>query len=267
VLVAVRGFLSFAVVNKEAPQWVLGAIYELADTRDLPLEAQSEDGGLFYRMRARHHLQEPETAVDRASDKEIVALFAACRSARDRLIVLLLSHVGLRRRDLHLLPDNRSLGCGVHGAHVHVIRRDNINGAWAKSRHTRAVPMDFLVVMAVDQYLLERQQCPAAARSDYVLSGYPDNTYCLAPDVIRRARQIRWGSRVTAPVLGFRRQFDQRGDRPLGAQRRVGQHEQRVRPRGQTPVFRLSQVGMITPRASSTINRVPHRAPRPRNSS
>ena len=34
VLVAVRGFLSFAVVNKEAPQWVLGAIYELADSRD-----------------------------------------------------------------------------------------------------------------------------------------------------------------------------------------------------------------------------------------
>jgi len=44
VLVAVRGFLSFAVVNKEAPQWVLGVIYELADSRDLPLEAQSEDG-------------------------------------------------------------------------------------------------------------------------------------------------------------------------------------------------------------------------------
>ncbi|WP_223839001.1 hypothetical protein [Saccharopolyspora pogona] len=42
------------MVNKEAPQWVLGAVYELADTRDLPLAAQSEDSGLFYRMRARH---------------------------------------------------------------------------------------------------------------------------------------------------------------------------------------------------------------------
>jgi hypothetical protein len=56
VLVAVRGFLSFAVVNKEAPQWVLGAIYELADSSDLPLDAQSEDGGLFYGMRAKHHV-------------------------------------------------------------------------------------------------------------------------------------------------------------------------------------------------------------------
>jgi integrase len=143
---------------------VLGAIYELADSRDLPLEAQSEDGGLFYRMRAKHHVQEPNTAVDRASDEEIVALFAACLSARDRLIVLLLSRAGLRRSetaglrrsDLHLLPDNRSVDCDVEGAHVHVIRRENINGAWAKSRHTRAVPLDFLLVRAIDQYHGER---------------------------------------------------------------------------------------------------------------
>ncbi|MGI8312959.1 site-specific integrase [Saccharopolyspora hattusasensis] len=95
VLVAVRGFLSFAVANKEVPQCVLGQIYELADARDLPLEAQGEDGGLSHRLRARHRLSEPDTAVDRASDEEIVALLLACRSARDRLIVLLLARVGL----------------------------------------------------------------------------------------------------------------------------------------------------------------------------
>jgi hypothetical protein len=98
-------------------------------------------------LRAQHHLHEPETAVDRATDEEILALFTACRSARDRLIILLLARaglrrseaVGLRRADLHLLPDNRSLGCGVAGAHLHVIRRDNVNGAWAKSRNARPV--------------------------------------------------------------------------------------------------------------------------------
>ncbi|QFZ24792.1 site-specific integrase [Saccharothrix syringae] len=177
VLVAVRAFLSFAVVNGQAPQWVLGAIYELADTRDLPLETQSEDGGLFYRLRARHSLKEPETAMDRASDEEIVALFMACRSARDRLIVLLLSRVGLRRSqtvglrrsDLHLLPDNRSLGCDVEGAHLHVTRRENANGAWSKSRRSYSVPADFLVVQAIDQYLLERHQCPEASNSDFLL--------------------------------------------------------------------------------------------------
>lgn len=194
VLVAVRGFLSFAVVNQDAPQWVLGAIYELADTRDLPLEAQSEDGRLFYRMRAHHHLQEPETNVDRASDEEIVALFAACQSARDRLIVLLLSRaglrrsetVGLRRSDLHLLPDNRSMGCDVEGAHLHVIRRENINGAWAKSRRSRTIPVDFLTVQAIDLYLLERQQCPAAADSDFLLVNLfrPPLGHPMPPDAI-----------------------------------------------------------------------------------
>ncbi|MGI8312756.1 tyrosine-type recombinase/integrase [Saccharopolyspora hattusasensis] len=177
VLVAVRGFLSFAVANKEVPQCVLGQIYELADARDLPLEAQGEDGGLSHRLRARHRLSEPDTAVDRASDEEIVALLLACRSARDRLIVLLLARVGLRRSevaglrrsDLHLLPDNRSVGCEVRGAHLHVVRRDNINGAWAKSRRTHSAPADFLVVRAIDQYVAEREQCPAAADSDFLL--------------------------------------------------------------------------------------------------
>ncbi|NUQ95379.1 MAG: site-specific integrase [Streptomyces sp.] len=41
VLVAVRGFISFAVVDGEAPEWVLGALYELASRRDLPIEAQT----------------------------------------------------------------------------------------------------------------------------------------------------------------------------------------------------------------------------------
>jgi hypothetical protein len=80
VLVAVRGFLVFAVTAKEAPGWVLEQLYELADTRDLPLMAQGESDRLRYRLRARHQLHEPETEVDRASDEEIVALFVACRS-------------------------------------------------------------------------------------------------------------------------------------------------------------------------------------------
>jgi integrase/recombinase XerD len=90
-------------------------------------------------MRARHQLKEPDRPVGRADNAEIVALLRACLSARDRLIVLLLSRAGLRRSEvaglrrshLHLLPDNRVLGRGVEGAHLHVIRRENVNGAWA----------------------------------------------------------------------------------------------------------------------------------------
>jgi hypothetical protein len=49
-------------------------LYEVADDRDLPAEARGEDGRMAWRMRARHRLREPETAVDRASDEQIVAL-------------------------------------------------------------------------------------------------------------------------------------------------------------------------------------------------
>ena len=74
-----------------------------------------------------------------------------------------------RRSDVHLLPDSSALGCAVTGAHLHVVRRDNPNGAWAKSRRQRAVPADFLVVQAFDAYEFERMAVPEAAVSDFVL--------------------------------------------------------------------------------------------------
>jgi site-specific recombinase XerD len=93
------------------------------------------------------------------------------------LIVLLLSRVGLRRgeaaglrrADLHLLPVNAVHDCPIDGAHLHVVRRSNPNGAWAKSRNSRAVPLDFLVVRAMDLYLLEREELPTAADCDFLL--------------------------------------------------------------------------------------------------
>ncbi|WP_410676893.1 tyrosine-type recombinase/integrase [Amycolatopsis sp. cmx-4-68] len=177
VLTSVRGFLAFAVTIDAVPRRVLGQIYELADDRDLPSELRGEDNGLHYRLRARHRLREPERPVDRATSEEIVALFLACRSARDRLIVLLMARaglrrsevVGLRRSDVHLLPSSVALGCAVQGEHLHVVRRDNINGAWAKSRQPRPVPVDFLLVQAFDQYEHERLSLDAATTTDFLL--------------------------------------------------------------------------------------------------
>ncbi|MBF6216164.1 tyrosine-type recombinase/integrase [Nocardia puris] len=177
ILTATRGFLSFAVVTKQAPAAVLEQIYEIGSTLELPMQAQGESTTLRYRMRARHGLHEPAPVVDRATDAEIVAMFGACRSARDRLIVLLLARAGLRRgeaaglrrSDLHLLPDNAVHECVIEGAHLHVVRRSNANGAWAKSRYSHAVPLDFLVVRAIDLYLLERDAVPAAALCDFLL--------------------------------------------------------------------------------------------------
>jgi integrase/recombinase XerD len=174
----VRGMVVHAAAAGQAPGDLVPLLYEVADDRDLPDQARGDDGRMSWRLRARHRLREPETRVDRASDEEIVALLAACLSARDRLIVLLMARAGLRcgelcglrRSDVHLLADSRPLGCEVARAHLHVTRReDNPNGAWAKSRRQRAVPLDFLTVQAFDTYELERAGIPGAAGSDFAL--------------------------------------------------------------------------------------------------
>jgi len=178
VLSAVRGMVVHADATGQAPAGLVSLLYEVADDRDLPEQARAEDGRMAWRMRARHRLREPETPVDRACDGDIVALLRACRSARDRLIVLLMARAGLRRGevcglrrgDVHLLVDSRPLGCGVARAHLHVVRReDNPNGAWAKSRRGRVVPLDFVTVQAFDTYEFERMAVPQAAVSDFVL--------------------------------------------------------------------------------------------------
>jgi integrase len=178
VLAAVRGMVVHAVAAGLAPGHLVPLLYEVADDRDLPEAARDEDGRMGWRLRARHRLREPEEPVDRASDAEIVALLRACLSARDRLIVLLMARAGLRRgelcglrrSDVHLLADSRPLGCEVARAHLHVVRReDNPNGAWAKSRRQRTVPLDFLTVQAFDTYEFERMRVPRAACGDFVL--------------------------------------------------------------------------------------------------
>ena len=144
VLAGVREFLAFAVDHGHAPTTVLGHLYELADSRDLPAEARGEDGAWRLRLKPaigyRWHGNGPTAPVTRCR-----RLLRACRSARDRLLVLLLARaglrrgelVGLRREDLHFLIDASSLGCSFPGSHLHVVRRPNSNGAWAKSRHSR----------------------------------------------------------------------------------------------------------------------------------
>lgn len=178
VLTAVRSMVVHAVADGQASGHLVPLLYELADDRDLPGAARGEDERMGWRMRARHRLHESERPVERASDADIVALLRACRSARDRLIVLLMARAGLRRgelcglrrSDVHLLADSRALGCQVVRAHLHVLRREeNPNGAWAKSPRQRVVPLDFLIVQAFDTYVLERMSVPRAADGDFVV--------------------------------------------------------------------------------------------------
>lgn len=177
ILTVVRGFLRHGVALGEVPSEVLAVLYDVSDDRHLPDEVRGENPALRYVARPRHRLSETERVIDRATDDEVLALLRACCSARDRFIVITMARAGLRRgelaglrrEDVHFVTDATLLGCAVPRAHLHVRRRDNANGAWAKSRRTRAVPADDLLVLAYDSYCFEREECRPARRCDFVL--------------------------------------------------------------------------------------------------
>lgn len=176
VTAAVREFFKHAAAVGVVEQVELDALFDVVEDYDLPPEVRGERG-IRLRSRPRHRLSEPDRVVEAASAEEVLALLRACRNARDRFIVLGLWRVGNRRgeltglrlEDVHFVPDASALGCQVRGEHLHVRRRDNGNGATAKSRRSRVVPADWLLVQAFDQYMLERNACQAARRCDFLL--------------------------------------------------------------------------------------------------
>jgi integrase len=177
VLSVVREFCKHGVSCGAAPAELLSVLYEAMDDRWLPDEVRGERTTPRGIARARHRLSVPEMPVDRASSAELSALVQACRSARDRFIVLCLARglrrgevVSLRREDLHFAPDSADLGCCMPGEHLHVVRRDaSPRGAFAKSRRPRVVPVDGLLVLAWDAYWWERAACRAAEGCDFAL--------------------------------------------------------------------------------------------------
>lgn len=70
--------------------------------------------------------------------------------------------LGLRREDMHFLPDSRLLGCKVKGPHVHVGRRVNSNNAFATSVDPRWIPVDEVTVGLSTEYRFARDAVPHA---------------------------------------------------------------------------------------------------------
>jgi integrase/recombinase XerD len=108
---------------------------------------------------------------------QVTAVLGRCQRPRERFLVTLLldtglrigEALGLRREDMHLLPDSRSLGCATVGAHVHVRHRANPNGALAKSRFPRTVPASEAVLASYADYQYERSGLVGDDRCDLVL--------------------------------------------------------------------------------------------------
>jgi integrase/recombinase XerD len=177
ILAAVRELYKYAVAEGCLDASVLVLLFEVGDDRYLPAELRPEGSGLRYRARPRH-VQRSRRARRPVPVRleEAEALVRACRSWRDRFLLVLLwfcglrigEALGLRRADLHLIPTAASLGCPVPGPHLHVVGRDNPNGARVKSGD-RTVPVRAEVLSCYDRYLAERAACPAAQDCDFVL--------------------------------------------------------------------------------------------------
>jgi hypothetical protein len=118
-----------------------------------------------------------DAGIEWLTVEQIARLIDVTRHARDRFLVLLLwctgmrigEALGLRREDMHLLADSQAFGCQVKGPHVHVRRRLNSNGAWAKSRRPRAIPVTSELGVCYADYLYERSAIPQADCTEQVL--------------------------------------------------------------------------------------------------
>lgn len=162
------GFIEAAVAERlSEPRWL----------RFVPPGFDVGESGQHRTVRARALKTRAQTPFPEALTPDRAGqVLACCRRPRERFIVVLLRDtglrigeaLGLRRSDMHLLPDSRSLGCAVVGAHVHVRHRANPNGALAKSRFPRTVPAADDVLDAYADYCHERGQILGAHGDDDV---------------------------------------------------------------------------------------------------
>ena len=166
-LTAVCEFLRFCARTGVIEQAVAGQLSEPRWLRFTPPGFDAGEFGQFRMVRARMLKARAETAFPEAFTPEQAGrVMACCRRPRERFMVTLLldgglrigEALGLRRSDLHLLPDSRCVGCAVLGAHVHVRHRANPNGALAKSRFPRTVPASDAVLSSYADYQHERAE-------------------------------------------------------------------------------------------------------------
>jgi len=154
-LTAVCEFLRFCARTGLIEAAVAERLSEPRWLRFTPPGFDAGESGQFRTVRARALKARAQVSFPEAlTSEQAGAVLACCRRPREHFMVILLLEtglrigeaLGLRRADMHLLPDSRGLGCTVVGAHIHVRHRANPNGALAKSRFPRTVPVSDAVL-------------------------------------------------------------------------------------------------------------------------
>ncbi len=166
-MTAVLGFLRHCVLVGAAPASILNGLTRETFLYRLPKGmSPGENGRNRTIVSSTLKSKEPRRSPMPLTLQQVEHVLAQAATTRDAFLVILLSESGLRigealglhRDDMHLLPESGSLGCGVQGAHIHVQRRVNENGAYAKSHTPRVVPVERSVVRSYNDYMHDRDQ-------------------------------------------------------------------------------------------------------------
>jgi integrase/recombinase XerD len=177
-LTAVCEFLRFCARTGLIEAAVAERLSEPRWLRFTPPGFDAGESGQFRTVRARALKARAQVPFPEAlTSEQAEAVLACCRRPREHFIVILLLEtglrigeaLGLRRADMHLLPDSRALGCATVGAHIHVRHRANPSGALAKSRFPRTVPASDAVLPAYAGYQYERAALADGEGTDMVL--------------------------------------------------------------------------------------------------
>lgn len=163
VLTAVRQFYDFQISRNVVPGHASKSLYRNYDGYMHTPEANSHSHA-SNSLKARHSLTSARRQIRCATQVELAALLEACKSSRDRALLLLMARAGtrlgellaLQLEDVHLAPESKDIGCGIRGPHIHIVRREDKGHGIAKSRNSRVVPLDRLTVQALDLYYPDR---------------------------------------------------------------------------------------------------------------
>lgn len=165
ILGTVCEFLRFCARHDLADRDLVGRLHEPRYLRFLPPGFEPGGDEQFRTVRSRMlKFTVPEKAFEFIEPDRIEELVAAAGNPRDRFLVAVVAMtgsrigeaLGLHREDMHFLADSRMLGCPIAGPHLHVRRRLNANGALAKSRFPRSIPVPLEAITLYADYAYER---------------------------------------------------------------------------------------------------------------
>lgn len=170
-------FLRFGCLHGWVPDHVPGLLSQPRYLRYVPQGYEAGEDDQYRTVNVRTiKFASVESAPEAYTPAQIDELLSCSLNSRDRFLVRMLLQagprigeaLGTRREDLHFLSNSEVLGCSLAGPHFHVQRRMNSNGALAKSRFPRALPVDEGLVSAYADYCFDRDRVAAAAENDHV---------------------------------------------------------------------------------------------------